>query len=211
LEKAHNQHDDTTTTLTSIVLFLRLLIVNIYPIPKSFLLTALSLTALVTGSPSQAGTEPINLSDFSMGMGDWFVEAQNGAEAESTIDKEGDGPALRIQIIQAGPEVWNVQLMRSKLGATKGQRYVVTFEGMVESGGGGSLYMWCQLQEDGGSYGTVGKGVGVGLTSNWQEYSVEFSAENLEKEMIKARLVFGNLGVDGKTIWLKNVRWNTVE
>ena len=178
--------------------------------PKSLLVT-LSLAGLFFGSPSQAGEAPINLSDFSMGMGYWFVEAQKGAKAQTTIDKWGDGPALRIQILQTGPEVWNVQLIRSKLGATKGQRYMITFEGMVENGGGGSLYMWCQLQEDGGTYGIVGKGAGVGLTSNWQEHSVVFSAETIEKEMIKARLVFGNLGVAGKTIWIKNVKWSTVD
>ncbi len=174
--------------------------------PLSLVLTAFSLAVFFTVTPPCAAEEPANLSDFSTGMGDWFVEAQGGAEAESTIDKEGEAPALMIQILQPGPEPWNVQLLRSKLGATKGARYQVTFEGRAEGG----IYIWCQLQEDGGSYGTVGKGVGVGLTGDWKEYTIEFSAEALEKEMIKARLVFGNLGVAGKTIYLRNVKWSTL-
>ncbi len=150
--------------------------------------------------------KPIKISDFSTGMGDWFVEVKNGAQATSGIEKVGEDAILKIEIVTPGPAAWNVQLLRSKLGATKGQNYKVTFEAKATGG----LHLWCQLQEDGGSYGTIGQAVGVGITENWKECSVNFSAEGIEEEMVKARLIIGNLGVEGKTIWLKNFKWTTV-
>lgn len=167
-----------------------------------------SFTANSAFAQDKPATEdkPINLSDFSYGMGDWFLEVKSPAEASAEIVKEGETPVMKIEIAEPGTEKWDVQLMRSKLGATKGQHYKVTFEAKAEGG----LNLWCQLQEDGGSYGAVGKAMGVGIVGDWKEYTLNFSAEGLEKEMVKARLILGNLGVAGKTLWLKNVKWTTV-
>jgi hypothetical protein len=151
------------------------------------------------------GPQLLTNANFSAGTTGWNLEQHDTAQVTgaATTEFTAGGPALLLDITNAGSAGWHVQLNQSGLSLTAGQTYTVSFWAKADT----DFPLNANLTRTGPSdYSSVVTLANTTLDSTWREFSSTFVATADEPSV---RLNFGGFGARTGKLWLAAVSFTT--
>ena len=163
--------------------------------------SGVAATAPRTEVPTTAGdaSEMLVNGSFAKGQDDWEVELGDGETAKVDIVPEGPHgeSAMRIEVLEAPDEPWQLQMYQSGLKIEKGKTYVFTF--WAKSNSTGTFKTICMQNHEPWEHSTEQE---IYLSEDWKEKEFTFEGPWDDDN---ARINFSDLGTeDGRVYWFTN-------
>ena len=137
--------------------------------------------------------------NFENGKDDWEVDMGDGKTAKVEIVKEGPNgeSAMRIKVLDAPDEPWQLQMYQPGLKIEKGKPYVLTF--WAKSNSSGTFKVNCMQNHEPWEHATEQE---IYLSPEWKKKEFEFDGPWDDQD---ARMTFTDLGTeDDRVYWFAN-------
>lgn len=147
-------------------------------------------------------------SGFESGTSPWNLSTHNGATATYAVDNadpyEGNNSA-RVIVNSTNGTDWHIQLSQAGQSTIAGKTYRISFAARTNSGTN-PMGMIMQLNTD---PWTVFADEDFLISTNWETYAFEFTAESTNAGNLGLRALFG--GTANKTFWIDNLKYIQID
>ena len=150
------------------------------------------------------GTNLLKNGAFSNALTSWSIEQHDTARASFTVtpDFTNSQPSARIGVTNLGSASWNIQLNQAALRVTNGHPYTISFWARSSPG----TNFEASVMQAHPDWLGAGYGVGLTLTTNWQQFTNTFQANMTDTNV---RVNFGGMGLELATFLIADVRFQT--
>ncbi|MCC6821119.1 MAG: carbohydrate binding domain-containing protein, partial [Verrucomicrobia subdivision 3 bacterium] len=146
-------------------------------------------------------TNLLSNGDFSNHLTFWVAEQHNNARAgfTRTYDFTGSQPSAKVAVTNADTTGWYIQLNQPGIKVTSNQVYTISFWAKSSPATNADAAVM-RAHDD---YAALGYSRGLGLTTNWQQFTNTFQGSATDTN---ARVNFGSMGDKPATFWFADVR-----